>query len=378
MENVSHTLAGFVLARGGLEKTTPLAATAVVVGANLPDVDLAWSSFKSALVYFHYHRGWTHSLPGAAVLTVLLWAVLLGVGRWVPARRSGSGARRRPLPLLAAAAIGVGSHLLMDAANSYGVRPLLPWSDRWMYGDLWVIVDPWLWLFLGGTVYMTGEGGRRRDRVWSMGAAAAAIVVLGTPVVPAVCRAAWAAGLLLTVGISRVAARRPPAARRSRIALAGLALTLGYAGLCLASHHAALARLERAISNDPGSAAGVVAALPLPADPVRWEGIVADDHTIRHRTFGALPDLDPKAGSWIAYRRNFDDPSVRSTLESCAGRVVLEFFRFPFATIEDEPDGGRSVVLRDARYTRRGRGFAVFSARLAADGAPVIDPGGCP
>src|SRR5436309_95692 len=254
MENVSHTLAGFVLARGGLEKTTPLAATALVVGANLPDVDLAWSSFKSALVYFHYHRGWTHSLPGAAVLTVLLWAVLLGVDRWVPAQRSGSGARARPLPLLAAAAMGVGSHLLMDAANSYGVRPLLPWSDRWMYGDLWVIVDPWLWLFLGGAVYMTGEGGRRRDLVWSMGAAAAAIVVLGAPVVPA----------------------------------------------------------------------------------------------------------------------------VRSLLESCAGRVVLAFFRFPFATIEDEPDGGRSVVVRDARYTRRGRGFAVFSARLAPNGAPMIDPGGCP
>ena len=378
MENVSHTLAGFVLARGGLEKTTPLAATALVVGANLPDVDLAWSSFKSALVYFHYHRGWTHSLPGAAVLTVLLWAVLLGVDRWVPARRSGSGARRRPLPLLAAAAIGVGSHLLMDAANSYGVRPLLPWSDRWMYGDLWVIVDPWLWLFLGGAVYMTGEGGRRRDLVWSMGAAAAAIVVLGAPVVPAVCRAAWAAGLLLTVAISRVAARRPPAAGRSRIALAGLTLTLGYAGLCLASHHAALARLEHAMSNEPASAAGVVAVLPLPADPVRWEGIVADDQAIRHRTFGALPALDPKTGSWVAYRRNFDDPAVRSLLESCAGRVVLEFFRFPFATIEDEPDGGRSVVVRDARYTRRGRGFAVFSARLAPNGAPMIDPGGCP
>ncbi|PYT15270.1 MAG: hypothetical protein DMF51_07095 [Acidobacteria bacterium] len=349
-----------------------------VSGANLPDVDLAWSSFKSALVYFHYHRGWTHSLPGAAVLTVLLWAVLLGVGRWVPARRSGSGARTRPLPLLAAAAIGVGSHLLMDAANSYGVRPLLPWSDRWMYGDLWVIVDPWLWLFLGGAVYMTGEGGRRRDLVWSMGAAAAAIVVLGAPVVPAVCRGAWAAGLLLTVAISRVAARRPPAAGRSRIALAGLTLTLGYAGLCLASHHAALARLERAMSNDPASAAGVVAVLPLPADPVRWEGIVADDQAIRHRTFGGLPALDPKTGSWVAYRRNFDDPAVRSLLDSCAGRVVLEFFRFPFATIEDEPDGGRSLVVRDARYTRRGRGFAVFSARLAPDGAPVIDPGGCP
>ncbi len=379
MENVSHTLAGFVLARSGLEETTPLAATALVAGANLPDVDLAWSSFNSALAYFHYHRGWTHSLSGAALLAVSLWIVLLGVDRWIFARRSWAGARARPFPLLAAAIAGVASHLLLDAANSYGVRPLLPWSDRWMYGDLWVIVDPWLWLILGGAVYMTGRRGRRGVLVWSMGAAAAAIVVLSAPIVPAVCRAAWAAGLLLTVGVSRVTSRRPPAAGRPRIALAGLCLALVYAGLCLASHHAALARLESPNPNDPGVAAGtVVAALPLPADPLRWEAILADDHVIRHRTIGALPILDPKADSWVVYQRRFDDPSVRTLLESCAGRVVLEFFRFPFATIEDEPDGGRSVVVRDARYTRRGRGFAVFAARLAPDGAPVIDPGGCP
>src|SRR6266571_8113192 len=178
MENVSHTLAGFVLARSGLEETTPLAATALVAGANLPDVDLAWSSFNSSLAYFHYHRCWTHSLSGAALLAVSLWIVLLGVDRWIFARRSWAGARARPFPLLAAAIAGVASHLLLDAANSYGVRPLLPWSDRWMYGDLWVIVDPWLWLILGGAVYMTGRRGRRGVLVWSMGAAAAAIVVL--------------------------------------------------------------------------------------------------------------------------------------------------------------------------------------------------------
>ncbi len=376
MENVSHTLAGFVLARSGLDESTPLAATALVVGANLPDVDLAWSGFKSALVYFHYHRGWTHSLPGAAVLAAGLWIVLLGVDRLVLARRSGTAGRARPLPLLAAAAIGVGSHVLMDAANSYGVRPLLPWSDRWMYGDLWVIVDPWLWLLLGGAVYMTGRGGRRRDLVWSMGAAAAAIVVLGAPTVPVAWRAAWVAGLLLAAALGRLAARR--SAPRRRIARSALVLTLGYAGFCLASHHAALARAEGMAVEGPGAATGVVVALPRPADPLHWEAIVADAAAIRHRTIGVLPALDPGNGSWTVLARRFDDPAVQALLTTCAGRVVLEFFRFPFAAIEDEPDGGRSVVVRDARYTRRGRGFAVFSARLAPDGAPEIDPGGCP
>ena len=113
-------------------------------------------------------------------------------------------------------------------------------------------------------------------------------------------------------------------------------------------------------------------------DPNFNWAIVADDRTIRNRTIGALRLFDPKADTRVVYPRQFDVPAVRSFLESCAGRVVLEFFRFPFATIEDEPDGGRSLVVRDARYTRRGRGFAVFSARLAPDGAPVIDPGGCP
>jgi len=76
-----------------------------------------------------------------------------------------------PAPLLLASALGVGSHVLMDLANSYGVRLLLPWSDRWLYGDLWVIVDPWLWLILGGSVFMTAPAGRRRTLAWSLGAA---------------------------------------------------------------------------------------------------------------------------------------------------------------------------------------------------------------
>src|SRR5213594_2290777 len=168
MENVSHTLAGFVLARGGLEKTTPLAATALVIGANLPDVDLAWSSFRSALVYYHYHRGWTHSISGFVVLTLLWWLALLVIDRRIAAGRVTNGTG--PGRLLLASAIGVGSHILMDAANSYGIRPFLPWSDRWVYGDLWVIVDPWLWLLLGGAVYLSGAGGRRRDLIWLLGA----------------------------------------------------------------------------------------------------------------------------------------------------------------------------------------------------------------
>ena len=46
----------------------------------------------------------------------------------------------------------------MDYINSYGVRLLMPFSDRWFYGDALYIVDPWLYLMLGPRLVA-----RRRD-----------------------------------------------------------------------------------------------------------------------------------------------------------------------------------------------------------------------
>lgn len=382
MENVSHTLAGLVLARSGLGRTTRLATTALVVGANLPDVDLAWSSFRNPLTYFHYHRGFTHALAGLLLLTLLLWAVLLAIDRLVPG--GGKAGRARPGPLLIASALGVLSHAALDALNSYGIRPLLPWNGGWCYGDLLVIVDPWLWLVLAGAVFVTARGGRRRHLAWSMGAAAAAIVVLSAPVVPVAARAAWAAALAVTVALCWYVARGHRAAGAGA-AVAAIGIALGYIALCAVSHDRALLRLREltppGARGDPGSldGAGVeFAALPRPADPLRWEGLVIDDRTIRHRVVGAIHGLDPDDAAWTLFERRLDDPAASALWAGCAGRAVREFFRFPFVTLEPGGDGGRDIVVRDARYARQGRGFAVFSAPLGVDGLPKVDPGRCP
>src|SRR5262245_12726690 len=251
MENVCHTLAGFAMARSGRDPRA-LVTTAFVVGANLPDIDLAWSSFRSVLVYYHDHRGFTHSIAGFLVLTLLWWLTLLALDRFWLSRGAMAGAR--PLSLLRGAALGIGSHLLMDAANSYGVRPFLPWSDRWVYGDLWVVVDPWLWLILGGAVYVSGDGGRRRTRIWLVGAAAAAIVVLSSPVVPPACRAIWALGGVVTLAVCRAATRRRAPARDA--AILGVGLALAYAVLCAVAHRAAMERvtaMAAAASRDPST-----------------------------------------------------------------------------------------------------------------------------
>ena len=46
------------------------------------------------------------------------------------------------------------THPLLDWTNNYGIRFLLPWSQKWSYGDLVFIVDPYLWLILGGASFL--------------------------------------------------------------------------------------------------------------------------------------------------------------------------------------------------------------------------------
>jgi inner membrane protein len=71
VENVAHTLTALALARAGLGRASPLGTTALVLGANLPDIDLLWS-LGNDLRYLHQHRGWTHSLLGGVVGSLAL------------------------------------------------------------------------------------------------------------------------------------------------------------------------------------------------------------------------------------------------------------------------------------------------------------------
>jgi inner membrane protein len=105
-----------------------------------------------------HHRGITHSLAGLAVLTV---AVALACRAWPRRRGAADGASHahggeRPglRALLFAAALGTSSHLLLDALNSYGIRPWLPFDARWLYVDVAFVVDPLLWLGFGAAAML--------------------------------------------------------------------------------------------------------------------------------------------------------------------------------------------------------------------------------
>lgn len=89
-----------------------------------------------------------------------LAVALLAFDRW-QARRGARPAARVPVrlqPLLLLSFIGACSHLLLDYLNTWGIRLLMPFSERWFYGDAPFIVDPWIWLGLSLGVWFS-----RRD-----------------------------------------------------------------------------------------------------------------------------------------------------------------------------------------------------------------------
>ncbi|HEV8600059.1 MAG TPA: metal-dependent hydrolase [Gemmatimonadales bacterium] len=127
MDNLTHTLAGFALAESGLKHTTRLGTATLVLAANLPDLDGLSYLFGSATDGLAFRRGWTHGVLAMVLLPPLLTAGMLGWSRL----GGGAGARVRGGWLLLLAAIGVISHPLLDLLNTYGVRLLMPFSERW-------------------------------------------------------------------------------------------------------------------------------------------------------------------------------------------------------------------------------------------------------
>jgi len=149
MDNLCHTLTGAALGKAGLADKTRWGMATLMVAANLPDVDVA--VFLTDTLPMSFRRGWTHGVLAQATLPLALAGVV-----WAMGQRS-TGKRPAFKPLLLLAYVGLYSHILMDWLNSYGVRLLKPFSDRWFYGDALYIVDPWLWGILGAGVWVASD-----------------------------------------------------------------------------------------------------------------------------------------------------------------------------------------------------------------------------
>ena len=178
MDNLTHTLVGALIGQAGLKTRTGLAMPALIVGANLPDVDgvcMLMGTQGLAL-----RRGLTHGPIAWVLLPLALAAILWGFDRW----QAGRGKRpERRLPvhfgrLYALALIACLTHPALDWLNSYGIRFLAPFSQRWFYGDVLFIIDLWLWLGLGFATWLSLRREKRTGGNWQRPARTALALAL--------------------------------------------------------------------------------------------------------------------------------------------------------------------------------------------------------
>jgi inner membrane protein len=207
VDNLTHSLVGALLGRMGLRSITPHAMPALILSANLPDVD----SFVAPLwgePSLAAHRGFTHGVGGLVIMPFLAAAIILlcerlliskkgrspprrrEVGERVPhSRKSDEGGTASPWPLPRATCFSTGalllvcflgtlSHPLLDFLNTYGTRLAEPFSHRWFYGDTLFIMDPWIWLALIVGLELSWRAERLR-RNWRKPAVWAFVAVLG-------------------------------------------------------------------------------------------------------------------------------------------------------------------------------------------------------
>ena len=93
-------------------------------------------------------------------------------------------------------ALAVLTHPILDWLNNYGMRWLMPFDGRWFYGDALFIVDPWVWLALGGVLFLGWSRNAWSSALWAVFGLLATWLLFRAPFVPAPARALWVAGVV--------------------------------------------------------------------------------------------------------------------------------------------------------------------------------------
>ena len=358
MDNLTHSLVGLAAAKAGLERQSPYATFVCVAAANLPDIDIVALAGGPAF-YLKHHRGLTHSIVGTLALAFALPLLFYAAER-VWARARGQESRARLKGLLVCSLLLSASHPLLDWTNSYGVRPFLPWDGRWIYGDLLFIIDPWLWLVLGGACFLLAKT-RWHAAVWGLLALFVTVLffrVASRPdaSVPVGALLFWCAGLAAFFIL-----RRKGAGGRfgGWVASGALALVVVYCGAL--SFVQARARgeaevLARGLAHPKGESVLRVAATPVLADPLHWRCLAdAERSTFRFDLkLGTLIFEDLRNVVSFDKPVGADEEVVRRASEDAAARVLLDFARFPVARVRRAESGPWVVQFADLRFTEPG------------------------
>jgi membrane-bound metal-dependent hydrolase YbcI (DUF457 family) len=408
-DNLTHGLAGALLAQTGLQQRYgPAVTVALVVGAELPDLDFLFALGGPVLSFVH-HRGLTHSLLGGAGLAflgaLLSWGFLREQGYW---------------RLVFWTYLGVVLHIGMDYLTSYGTQVLWPFTAERYTADAVFILDYFYTGLMVVALLLIRMVRQQRQRQYGLlslvGLGVGSALWYSAPWLPT--RPGWflacGTGLLVAVFVVSLGRRQPPSRYRLvsllgigvglgivlwRMASAltrspalqmlalqsggvhvafsacvlglgawcgrrwqgagptlvlgrcGVAAVMGYIGLCLVSQTVAQHLLASALGPQMATVERL-AALPLPGwGPVQWRGIaVTRSSYLVSRVTLVPPSVTPPE----VIAKGPDTPLVRALKTSRLVRLFWDRARFPVVEAS-ERDAAQIVRFVDLRATGDGR-----------------------
>ena len=322
MDTVTQTLVGVALARAGVRRITPQATLLLILAVNLPDIDVLALS-RGQLAYLEIHRGYTDTFLALPVLALIAVGLAALFGR----------AKLSLMRAWGVACLGVGCHLLLDWTNSFGIRPLLPFSARWFYLDLNGLYDG---------IMLT-----------------ALALALAWP---------WFAGLVS----SEIAGGRVKFKGQGS-AIAVLLFLLLFEGARWSLHQRALNQLNSRLYD--GEIPVNIAALPDPNNPLEWMGVVETQAAFRSVKTGTL-DISASNDARVFFKPP-QTAAYRVVTQSEPFRYMAYFARFPvwgFDPVALDGGMGTSVDLTDLRFGTPGTGYVHATALLDSKGR-LLDSG---
>ncbi len=318
MDNITHTLTGLAISQAGFNRKTRYATLAIVIGANLPDIDMV-SRFGGNVDYLEYHRGITHSIIGVTVLGALLAGIVYLLGK--RARPTKAGPPINGLWLLLGCWVATSSHLLLDFTNAYGVRPFLPFNGHWYAWDIEPIIDPLLWLVL--------------------------IAGLALPA-------------LFRLISEEVGARKTGYQGGAIFALCAVVALWGLRDF---SHSRALNMLNSMTYRQaiPQRAS----AFPGFTNPFDWTGVVETPQAFYVLPVDVLSEgLDAQDAR--VFHKPAPSPALEAAMATRTARVFMDFARYPWPQVVSN-ENGVTVTIRDLRFQSARMQRGGFAIRIQLD-----------
>ncbi len=318
------------MGRAGLNRKTALATATLTLAAEAPDLDVI-SRFWGSAFGLNHHRGFTHSFLGVPLVAGVVVAFVYGIWR-LRGRRTGNPDLPPRWGLLFAYGCLAGiSHILLDFTNNYGVRPLWPFSERWISWDIVFIIEPVLLVALTLGLILPG---------------------------------------LFALINEEIGARHKGKLRGRLGATLALLAVVSYWGLRDYEHRRAVAALES--RTYLGAGAIRVSAYPYWVNPFHWYAVVETPAFFATMEVNSLaPEVDPDGQMRVRYKPE-ETPVTLAAKKTYLGRVYLSWAQYPMTETEelqsDSVENGRAayvVRFRDLRYDYPGRnGRATLGAMV--------------